>query len=164
MPVKGLLSHLDISVGYPERSIPFYQGFLTASGPNSHLRVWALGFRRAEGFTCEFAGANPTRAGWRVETAGGATLGIEVRPSRPEDRDLRYDRYKPGPHHIAFHAESVEQVDQVHAAMLDAGAEVLDAPADYSGQPGYGEGYYAAFYADPDGLKLEVVYEPHSNP
>jgi glyoxylase I family protein len=147
MPVKGLLSHLDISVGDPERTIPFYHVFLTA-----------LGFRRTEGFTSEFAGANPTRAGWRVETAGGATFGIEVRPCRPEDRDLRYDRYKPGPHHIAFHAESVEQVDQVHAAMLDAGAEVLDAPADYSGQPGYG----AAFYADPDGLKLEVVYEPHS--
>ena len=112
-----------------------------------------MGVRRTEGFTSEFAGANPTRAGWRVETAGGTTFGIEVRPSRPEDRDLRDDRYKPGPHHIAFHAESVEQVDQVHAAMLDAGAEVLDAPVNYSGQPGYGEGYYAAFYADPDGLR-----------
>jgi glyoxylase I family protein len=56
------------------------------------------------------------------------------------------------------------KVDQVHAAMLAAGAEVLDAPADYSGQPGYGQGYYAAFYADPDGMKVEVVYEPHSNP
>ena len=109
MPVKGLLSHLDISVGYPERSIPFYHVFLTA-----------LGLRRTEGFTSEFAGANPTRASWRVETAGGATFGIELRPSRPEDRDLRYDRYKPGPHHIAFHAESVEQVDQVHWVHLIA--------------------------------------------
>jgi glyoxylase I family protein len=55
-------------------------------------------------------------------------------------------------------------VDQVHAAMLAAGAEVLDGPAGYSGRPGYGQGYYPAFYADPDGVKLEVVYEPHSNP
>jgi len=47
----------------------------------------------------------------------------------------------------------------VHAAMLAAGAAVLDAPADYSDQPGY-----AAFYAHPDGVKLEVVYEPYSNP
>jgi hypothetical protein len=80
MPVKGLLSHLDISVGYPERSIPFYHVFLTA-----------LGFRRTEGFTPEFAGANATRAGWRLGSAGGATFGIELRPSRPEDRDLRRD-------------------------------------------------------------------------
>jgi hypothetical protein len=41
---------------------------------------------------------------------------------------------------MAFHAETIEKVDQVHAAMLAAGAEVLDAPADYSGQPGYGQG------------------------
>ena len=28
----------------------------------------------------------------------------------------------------------------------------------------YGDGYYAAFFADPDGLKLEVVYHPPNNP
>jgi hypothetical protein len=41
---------------------------------------------------------------------------------------------------------------------------VLDPPADYSGQQGYGAGYYAVFFADPDGVKLEVVYEPRTNP
>jgi catechol 2,3-dioxygenase-like lactoylglutathione lyase family enzyme len=95
MPVTGPLSHLDISVGHPARSIAFYDTFLTA-----------LGFLRIEGFTSEFSGASPTRAGWRLQMIGGASFGIEVRPARPEDRDLRYDRYKPGPHHIAFHAES----------------------------------------------------------
>lgn len=25
-------------------------------------------------------------------------------------------------------------------------------------------GYYAVFFADPDGVKLEVVFEPHTNP
>ena len=128
MPVTGPLSHFDISVGYPARSIAFYDALLTAPG-----------FRRTEGFTSEFTGANPTLAGWRLEAIGGVTFGIEVRPSRPEDRDLRCDRYRQGPHHMAFHAETVEKVDQVHAAMLAAGSEVLDAPADYSGQPGYGQ-------------------------
>ena len=119
MPVTGALSHLDISAGYPARSIAFYDTFLRA-----------LGFLRTDGFTSEFSGPNPTRAGWRL-VIGGASFGIEVRPARPEDRNLRYDRYKPGPHHIAFHAESAAKVDQVHAAMLAFGAEVLDAPADY---------------------------------
>lgn len=104
MPVTGPLSHLDISVGYPARSIAFYDALLTAL--------------RTEGFTSEFTSANPTRAGWRLETIGGNTFGIEIRPSRPENRDLRYDRYKPGPHHIAFHAKTIEEVDQVHVAML----------------------------------------------
>lgn len=28
---------------------------------------------------------------------------------------------------------------------------------------GYDDGYYAAFFADPDGLKLEVAYIPSAN-
>jgi hypothetical protein len=41
---------------------------------------------------------------------------------------------------------------------------VLDPPTDYSGQRGYGDDYYAAFYGDPDGVKLEVVSLPGTNP
>jgi catechol 2,3-dioxygenase-like lactoylglutathione lyase family enzyme len=48
--------------------------------------------------------------------------------------------------------------------VAQAGGRVLDSPADYSGREGYTEGYYAAFFADPDGVKLEVVYEPLTNP
>jgi len=39
--------------------------------------------------------------------------------------------------------------------MKEQGATILDPPADY---PQYGAGYYAVFFADPDGLKLEVVH------
>lgn len=46
----------------------------------------------------------------------------------------------------------------------DAGGEVLDAPAEYGGLSGYGKRYYAAFFADPDGVKLEVCYVPAPNP
>ena len=36
--------------------------------------------------------------------------------------------------------------------------KVVDPPADY---PEYGEGYYAVFFLDPDGLKLEgMVFKP----
>ena len=34
------------------------------------------------------------------------------------------------------------------------GVEILDAPADY---PQYAPGYYAVFFADPDGIRLEIV-------
>ena len=47
--------------------------------------------------------------------------------------------------------------------MLEVGATILDPPTDYSGQPGYGDGYFAVFFADPDGLKLEVVSIPRAN-
>jgi glyoxylase I family protein len=42
-------------------------------------------------------------------------------------------------------------------------ARILDAPAEYSGEE-YSPGYYAVFFAGPDGVKLEVVYHPRSNP
>ena len=37
--------------------------------------------------------------------------------------------------------------------------EVLDAPAEYPHYNG-GRGYYAVFFADADGLKLEYVFTP----
>jgi glyoxylase I family protein len=153
VPITGPLSHIDISVGYPEKSIPFYAAFFEA-----------LGYRRWNVAMPEWQGSSPSRATWGMKYPNGARFGVEVRPARAESRDRRYDRYDPGPHHLAFHAESRAVVDRVHRAMLSVGATVLDAPTDYGGQPGYDEGYYAAFFEDPDGVKLEVVYIPRENP
>ena len=60
-----------------------------------------------------------------------------------------------GYHHYAFELESASQVDEVHAQLLAMGAEIVDPPATY---PSYGEGYYAVFFRDPDGLKLEAMH------
>jgi glyoxylase I family protein len=153
MPVTGALSHIDISVGYSDRSIAFYEAFFTA-----------LGYKRLRFDLPEFTGPKPERATWGMKLPGGIWFQVEVRAARRDSRDRRYDRYEPGPHHIAFHAESRDKVDEVHAKMVVAGAEILDPPHDYSDDPHYAPGYYAGFYADPDGLKLEVVFEPKSNP
>lgn len=153
MPITGALNHIDISVGYPERSIPFYDAFFRA-----------LGYQRWQGEEPEWQGPNPSRATWAIRLPGGSVFGVEVRPARRESRDRRYDRYAPGPHHLAFHAASRETVDRVHERMVEAGAVVLDPPTDYSGRVGYTQGYYAAFFADPDDLKLEVVHVPQLNP
>jgi catechol 2,3-dioxygenase-like lactoylglutathione lyase family enzyme len=63
----------------------------------------------------------------------------------------------PGLHHVAWHADSRIDVDNLHRLLIEIGATVLDPPADY---PAYGKGYYAVFFADPDGIKLEFVYLP----
>jgi glyoxylase I family protein len=153
MPEAGALSHIDISVGYPQRSIPFYDALLTA-----------LGYRRWQIDMPEFSGDRPSRAAWWRRSRDGSIFGIEVRPARSASRDRRYDRYEPGPHHIAFHADSDARVDDVYRAVRDAGGEVLDEPTNYGGQTGYGEYYYAVFFADPDGVKLEVCYVPVQRP
>jgi catechol 2,3-dioxygenase-like lactoylglutathione lyase family enzyme len=151
--IRGPLSHIDLSVGDPDRSVPFYAVFFEA-----------LGFHRLRSDHPEFAGERPRRAAWFLRHPGGVVFGVEVRPARPESRARVHDRYAPGLHHLAFHAESRAAVDEIHARVARAGGTVLDPPAEYSGREGYTEGYYAAFFADPDGVKLEVVYEPLANP
>jgi len=153
MATSGILSHIDVSVGDPTRSIRFYD-----------VLLGELGFTRLTLADAAWSGDAPQRATWRLRYAGGACFEIEVRPARAGARERRYDRYQPGPHHIAFHADSEATVDRVHRALLAIGAEVLDAPAQYGGTAGYGDAYYAAFFADPDGLKLEVCHIPRSNP
>lgn len=69
----------------------------------------------------------------------------------------QHDRYTPGLHHLAFAAPSRESVTQLYARLSSSAVTVLDAPADY---PQYAPGYFALFFADPDGIKLEYVFTP----
>ncbi len=73
----------------------------------------------------------------------------------------RYDRAKPGLHHIAFSVDSRAEVEKIYEyeeviKNLEH-VNVEDPPIDC---PEYGEGYYATFFFDPDGIKLEVTYTP----
>ena len=47
-------------------------------------------------------------------------------------------------------------VDAVAAWLREEGAEIEGGP----GERDYTPGYYAVFFLDPDGLKLEVVHQP----
>ena len=60
-----------------------------------------------------------------------------------------------GYHHYAFELGAREEVDDLYAFLLEEGVEIADPPAAY---PDYGEGYYAVFFLDPDGLKLEAMH------
>ena len=57
-----------------------------------------------------------------------------------------------GFHHYAFELGKRKDVDDLYTLLQTIKARVVDPPADY---PSYGEGYYAVFFLDPDGLKLE---------
>jgi catechol 2,3-dioxygenase-like lactoylglutathione lyase family enzyme len=66
------------------------------------------------------------------------------------------DKYEVGGQlHIAFAAETKEQVDAFHAAALAAGGRDNGAPGP---RPEYSEGYYGAFVLDPDGHNVEAVF------
>ena len=55
---------------------------------------------------------------------------------------------------LAFHASSPEDVDRIAAIARNAGARVFEAP---QWCPEIAKGYYAAFFEDPSGNRLEVV-------
>ena len=60
-----------------------------------------------------------------------------------------------GFHHYAFELGSRKDVDDLYKYLKKTKAVIVDPPADY---PSYGEGYYAVFFEDPDGMKLEGMY------
>ena len=82
----------------------------------------------------------------------GASLGLR----EAQSADAEYDRYRVGLHHLAFEADSRERVDERLAWARAQGLEIEDEPREWPYLPGY----YAGFFYDPDGIKLEVVFVP----
>ncbi|KAG0234417.1 hypothetical protein BGW42_006627 [Actinomortierella wolfii] len=92
--------------------------------------------------------------------------GLEIILAPSKGKDV-HNRFNPGYHHMAFNVDSRDLVDKVHQRVVklideELGkakehARILDPPMEY---PHYGEGYYAFFFTDMDGLKLEIVYDP----
>jgi predicted lactoylglutathione lyase len=56
---------------------------------------------------------------------------------------------------LAFHASSEEDVDRIGRIALAAGARAFEAP---QWCPEIAERYYATFFEDPSGNRLEVVF------
>lgn len=69
------------------------------------------------------------------------------------DAEGEFDRNAPGLNHVAFHAASREQVDDLSAAIRERD----DASLLYEEQHPHAGGYYALYCEDPEGVKVEVV-------
>ena len=137
--LRGSINHLDLTVTDPVASEPFYRSVLGFMGFEPK--------RLAHGST-HLPLFHSTEEGQRV---------FSVALQRAKQR-VQHDRYSPGLHHVAFSAASRDDVDRLHKLLVEIGATVLDPPAEY---PQYAPGYYAVFFADPDGLKFEFVHMPN---
>jgi glyoxylase I family protein len=131
--------HLDLVVSSIARSLPFYRELL---GPLGYTRVGEIVGERGETI-------------WYLGGSGGAAVGLREAQT-PGD----HDRYRLGVHHVAFSAESREVVEERHRWALELGVEIESPPKEYPYMPGY----YAFFFYDPDGIKLEVVHVPERPP
>jgi glyoxylase I family protein len=72
---------------------------------------------------------------------------------RPAKRPGPHDAYAPGLHHLCFRVPTNPDVDQAARELRALGVDATE-PAVY---PEYSPDYYATFFADPDGVRLEIV-------
>lgn len=129
------VDHLDLVVSDLDRSLAFYQELLEP-----------LGYDQAS----EIVGEQDERV---VYLHGQGVVAVSLRAATTPGA---HDRYRIGLHHLAFQAPSREAVDDRLRWVHEQGLEIENDPKEYDYEPGY----YAGFFLDPDGIKLEVVHVP----
>jgi catechol 2,3-dioxygenase-like lactoylglutathione lyase family enzyme/uncharacterized protein (DUF1330 family) len=77
-------------------------------------------------------------------------LQISLRPARSSEP---HDSYRAGLHHLCLQAEGAPGVDEAYARLSKLGVAATP-PRKYAE---YNPDYYATFFEDPDGIRLEIV-------
>jgi glyoxylase I family protein len=130
MPEVTGIDHIYITVSDLARSENFYDKVLLNT----------LGFRKNE-FTL---GGDPHVQYFNRH------FGYVLRPSRTASA---HDTYAPGLHHFCLRVNSVEDVVAVSAQLRSAGIDATEA----KNYPEYAPDYWATYFSDPDGIRLEVT-------
>lgn len=129
------LGHLDLVVTDLDRSLSFYAGVFGPLGLQPPVT-----FQGERGELIHYL---------RFPAPGSGSLGL-----RQADEPQEFELYAPGFNHAAFAVDTDADVDAAHAAAMGVGAEILHAPRAW---PEYGQNYYATFFLDPDGFRIEVA-------
>ncbi len=132
MTAKGL-SHVEIYVSDLTTSVEFWGWLLPRLGFNLYQ---------------EFETGRSWRFGSTYLTFVQAEAGY---------RDERFHRKRPGINHLAFWAESSEQIERLTKELRERGIPILyeDRSPEEIGAPSR----YAVWFEDPDRLKVEVVVQ-----
>lgn len=120
-----------------------------------HIYLTVSDFARSEEFYDTVLSLMDFRKG-DMEIAGephrhyfNKTMQISIRPARGG----RHDPYAPGLHHLCLQVATNADIDKL-ASLLRAANIAVTTPALY---PQYADDYYAIFFNDPDGMRLEVM-------
>jgi len=137
---RGGISHLALTASDFARSTAFYDHVLSFMG---YARVQVPEATQQAMKTPLHAWASPHGS-------------ITLRPAQPESAAQPHNRSAPGLNHVAFNAADRADVENLYDLLKRIGAQILDPPAEYP----YFPGYFAVYFADPDGLKCEFVFWP----
>jgi glyoxylase I family protein len=132
---SGGVHHVDLVVSSIERSLPFYRDLLGPLG-------WH-GIGEVEG-----------ERGETIWYLTGRETSLGLREAQSESAPV--DRYAAGLHHLGFEVPSRLVVEERAEWLRTMGALLESEPQEYTYLPGY----YAVFFYDPDGIKLEILHVP----
>jgi glyoxylase I family protein len=124
-------------------------------GTINHVALTVSDLQRSEAFYNQLLGFMGYEQGEKTEKLIlWASLNgvITISPANPESRNQKCDRYSPGLHHLAFSADTREEVDRFHEYLIQYGVEILDPPGEYDYLPGY-----YAVYELPDVEKMACL-------
>lgn len=128
--VKGLIHHIEINVSDLKRTVKFWSWFLEELGYHS-FQDWDGG------------------RSWRIEEMYIVFVQAEKR-----FLDKGFHRGRVGLNHLAFHASSREDVDEMTRKLKKQGMRIL-----YPDKHPFagGKDHYAVFFEGPDRMKVELV-------
>jgi glyoxylase I family protein len=132
----GRINHLMINVNRFDQAKVFYDWLMPQIGYSGSMG-YPAGGKRGVGYYHD-----------------GGSMWIQE-AEEPFRRDS-FHRHRVGLCEIAFAAGSRAQIDKLASEIEAHGGSVTDPPREYD----YVPGYYAVFFTDPDGLKLELVHLP----
>ena len=117
-----------------------------------HLVIRVSDFERSKAFYGKLLGFLGFKPMEHYEDAAGWSNGktrFWIGEADAEGRKYKYRVGDIGFHHYAFALRSRSEVDALGAFVRELGAKIVVPPAEYY------DDYYAVFFLDPDGLKLE---------
>lgn len=129
------LGHVDLVCGDLARSLAFYRAIFGPLGLEEPVL-----FNGERGEQINYL---------RFPRTGSGSIGL-----RQALEPQAFELYSPGLHHLALAVETRADVDAAHARAVEVGARVLHAPRLW---PEYHAEYYATFFLDPDGFRLEAA-------
>lgn len=143
--MKPIIDHIQITVKDMRIAVPFYDQLMPLLGFDIQRRVDAV----------------IEEHDFHVVEYSHDLLAFAITSPRKAFVDGSICRRKPGAlHHLAFKAESRAEIDRLYPEIQRIGAEVVNQPKVY---PEYGQGYYALFFKDLEGIKYEIVYNDGGN-
>lgn len=140
MPATGI-HHIALTVNNWELARDFYLKLSKEIGTRPFI---------------ENQGAPHAADNGRVLILAGNGFMYSIWEAKDEFKQHTHQYYSVGLHHFAFAADSAEAVDRLYNLLKVMNAEILEPPQEYP----YVPGYYAVFFRDPDGMKLEYAHVP----